>query len=202
MNTSKTIFATILVLGVLGLAGWGSLWGVGYLQGVLAEIQPSTMSLVVAGWIGVWGAALIVAVGLRWGHGCQAQAQRQKARADVYGYVLDAWSDAVVVGTVSSDASDSRRDVQVEAQATLRRAERHLTLSGSSGVIDAYSDLRSAEKDDDASEEALATLLTQMRRDLGRTTLTVDVEDLLERPVGDAFMGDRIPVEKAPMQSG
>lgn len=182
MNRLSSVFAVTFVLTVLALIGWEAVWGVGYVRGVLAPIGTSTMAVVVAAWIGVWGAAAIIAVGLRWAHGREADVQRRETRADVYGYLLDAWANAAVLGPVPSDAPKSAQEARADLAATLDRAERHLALHGSSRVIDAYDDLSDPDEggEQPLSDDALDHLLKSMRRDLGHSTLDVRTESLRE----------------------
>ena len=193
MTTTKTIAATGFVLVVLGLLGWGLVWGVGYLQGVLAPIDPTTMSLVIAGWIGLWGAALIVALAVRTARAGADRAQRRGATAETYAYLLDAWAHANLLQSdplpdpVPQTAEEA--DLQADVVASLHQAERRLALHGSPGVVRAYTEAWESGR---PFGDAVTDVVSEMRRDLGHTTFGVDASDLL------AHRPRRPAVESAP----
>lgn len=178
MNSLKTVLATLFVLGALALLGWGAMVGVGYLQELLAPIDTTTMALVVAGWIGLWGTALIGIVGVRFVYGRAARKKRRERRADIYAYLLDTWATTGILEDLPADASESTRENYANVHTTQHReAERRLALYGSPSVIEAYTDATAKTGDVD---ELFGKVLVQMRRDLGYSTFSVDKELLLD----------------------
>lgn len=176
MNTLKSLFATLFVLGGIGLLGWSGLWASGYLQTVFAPIDAVTMAIVVAGWVGVWGAALIVVLGLRWSRGRAERVQRREVRADVYTDLLATWPIVLVLGNASREAAEFPGEAADTPQVSRRRAEQRLALHGSTSVIEAYNEVREM---DAPSPDDVREVLVQMRRDLGYSTLSLDTDDLL-----------------------
>lgn len=114
--------------------------------------------------------------------GVRSTTATRRLHERIRGVLLDAWTNATLLGDVSAEASESVREAQADVQASLRRAEQHLALHGRPSVIDVYNDAREEGR---TTEEAVGDLLVEMRRDLGYSTFGIDNESLAALPATD-----------------
>lgn len=183
MKILGQIIAVMIVVLLLGGAGYGIYLGAAFAQSLAASLDPQVAAVTAIGGGVALVAAWIVAHSVRAaGRAGKALAVREE-KAATYQLFVDFWANAVRAAPTAARAGAIER---ADKQQTL---ERLLALYGDAAVIAAHAELRALERERDArhpsARERLGEALLAIRRDLGtdrRGDRAQDLERLLLEP--------------------
>jgi len=159
------VFGLVLLLTLLA----GGYFLVGYVDGVLAALEPPTRTLAIIGSAVGLLSAVIIAEGLKARGAKNPQAATERSAA--YERLLSLYCEQ----------SSPAETTNLEAARDLAATERKLVLQGSAEVISAYIRLKRAKDSGEPhdSRALLEKLVAQMRKDLGRQAMIYKGGDLL-----------------------
>src|SRR5438093_1573013 len=175
------VLFSLALLGVLGVGGYFALKRIGGLFGSMDF--PVAAVTVIASVVALL-AALIIASSIRQVGKQNAAHQLHTEKAATYQLFIDLWEDLLRHGR---DAEERNPDTLSEELLAL---DRRLMLYGSAGVVKAHAGLRALERDSGAHNprvrSQVATVLMEIRQDLGLETQGLTAEELLPLLLADA----------------
>ena len=176
MEPLRKIFY-VMIAGIL-LAGTGSAayFAFKLISSLFGRMSFEVSAVTAIASLALLAASLIVASRIRCANGRNKQGQLRADKAATYNVVINVWQELILGG-----ATDPVTDAAAEE---LHALDRLLVLYGGRDAIKAHASLRALERDRGSQDRRVslqfATMLLEMRKDLGAKSLGLAAEDLLQ----------------------
>lgn len=175
MKLFGTIFGVVLAVGLFGALAVGGYFALKFVLDLFGTLEPQMATMTAIASVVALLCASIIAGGFKWTGRKEEEVQVKAEKANLYERIVLIWGEKL---------NNRTKAIEQSMEDELQKLERLLTLRGSSKVIKIYIELQGLEKNAGLQSREIpsqvATLILDMRKDLGQSVLNLHESDLMK----------------------